>query len=178
MQNKTLDQKTVKPRTEIDCKQSGLALLNDRNKIVVLACDYWTEITDSDAKAERAFESAFREARIRGYLPKDLFVRVARWKSVRNMRNYELNTESDIRTATTAAFQASDDAEAISALVQLHGVALRTASAILHWMRPEKFPILAKELFCEHILRCSPPWRGWGWVRLPKTFLAIVISNS
>lgn len=118
------------------------AFPNDRNKIVALADDYWTVIADRDVKAERAFENDFREARSRGYLPKELFVRVARWKSVRNTRNYELNTEADIRTATAAAFQGSDDAASIGALVQLHGVAFRTASAILHWMRPEKFPIL------------------------------------
>ncbi|MBM3837438.1 MAG: hypothetical protein FJ398_05675 [Verrucomicrobia bacterium] len=122
--------------------RAALAVLNDRNKIVALADDYWTLIADSDAKAEHAFENAFREARSRGHLTKDLFVRVARWKSVRNTRNYELNTETDIRTATAAAFQASNDAASIKALVQLHGVALRTASAILHWMRPERFPIL------------------------------------
>ena len=121
---------------------AALTFLNDRNKIVALAEDYWTVIADIDAKAERAFENDFREARSRGYLPKDLFVRVARWKSVRNTRKYALNAEADIRTATAAAFQAADDAAAISALVQLQGVALRTASAILHSMRPERFPIL------------------------------------
>lgn len=117
-------------------------LLNDRSKILALAEEYWKVITDCDAKAERTFGSAFRQARACGYLPKKLFVRDGRWKSKRNTRNYELNTEADTRQATADAFQAPDDASAIRALVKLRGVALRTASAILHWMRPEKFPVL------------------------------------
>ena len=121
---------------------AAFPFLNDRNKIVLFAEDYWNEITECDAKEERAFDKAFREARDLGYLPKDLFVRVGRWKSKRNTKRYESNSEADVRAATAAAFQASNDAAAIGALVQLHGVALRTASAILHWMRPERFPIL------------------------------------
>lgn len=75
-------------------------------------------------------------------MPKPLFVRLARWKSVRKTPDYESNTEAEVRAATSAAFAASDDAAAIQALTPLRGVALRTASAILHWMRPDRFPIL------------------------------------
>ena len=121
---------------------TALVLLNDRNKILALANDYWNEITDRDAKAERAFENDFTEARSRGYLSKELFVHVARWKAARNTGHHKSNKGAEIRRATAAAFQASDDAASISALVKLHGVKLRTASAILHWMRPERFPIL------------------------------------
>ncbi|MEA3246747.1 MAG: hypothetical protein U9Q74_11385, partial [Gemmatimonadota bacterium] len=70
------------------------------------------------------------------------FVRVGRWKSVRQTPNYESNSEERVRTATVAAFKASDDEQAIAALISLKGVALRTATAILQWMRPERFPIL------------------------------------
>ena len=115
--------------------------LNDRSQIVTLAEDYWNRISHRDAEAERAFEHDFQEAGGLGYLPKELFVRVAKWKSVRNTRRYESNPDDKIRAQTTAAFQA-DDATAINALRELDGVALRTASAILHWMRPDEFPIL------------------------------------
>lgn len=121
---------------------AALPFLYNRDEIVALADDYWKEIHERDANAERLFENAFLEARSHGHLSKDLFISVARWKSVRNTRNYELNTEAEIRTATSAAFQASDDEASINALRELHGVALRTASAILHWMHPDRFPIL------------------------------------
>ncbi|MEO5802523.1 MAG: hypothetical protein ABIR24_03270 [Verrucomicrobiota bacterium] len=128
--------------SQTESETTSCEFLKDRNKIVALADEYWSVIADRDSEAERTFEKAFIEARRNGYLTKDLFVRVARWKSVRNTRNYNLNTEDEIRAATSLAFQASDDAAAIGALVLLRGVALRTASAILHWMRPDRFPIL------------------------------------
>ncbi|MBI4659467.1 MAG: hypothetical protein HY735_11560 [Verrucomicrobia bacterium] len=118
------------------------SFLGDRNQIMALAEDYWTVIAHRDATEERVFLGDFREARDSGYLSKDLFMRVARWKSRRNTRRYDSNTEAEIRLATATAFRAPDDASALGALMRLDGVALRTASAILHWMRPESFPIL------------------------------------
>ena len=114
---------------------------NDRDAIFALAEDYWNRISPCDRNAEHAFERDFQEARRLRYLPKELFVRVAKWKSVRNTRRYESNPDDKIRAQTTTAFQAVD-ATAINALRELNGVALRTASAILHWMRPDEFPIL------------------------------------
>lgn len=114
---------------------------DDRNAIIALADDYWNRISPRDRSAEHAFEHDFQETRGLRYLSKELFVRVAKWKSVRNTRRYESNPDEKIRAQTTVAFQA-DDATAINALRELDGVALRTASAILHWMRPDEFPIL------------------------------------
>jgi hypothetical protein len=116
--------------------------VDDTAQILELARLYWSTINARDAAAERAFERDLAAARAAGYLPKPLFVRLARWKSVRNTPAYESNSEEAVRAATVAAFQAADDAAAIAALTALRGVALRTASAILHWMRPDRFPIL------------------------------------
>src|SRR5439155_17403220 len=91
---------------------------------------------------ERAFEQELPHARKQGFLTKSLFVRLACWKSRRPKAKYESNDEATIRAATARAFKATDDASALSALMQLKGVALRTASAILHWMRPDLYTIL------------------------------------
>jgi hypothetical protein len=116
---------------------------DDRNKILGLAGRYWELITSTEAAEERAFEQALPIARKQGFLTKSLFVRLARWKSVRQTPNYESNDEAAVRAATARAFKATDDARtALSALMQLRGVALRTASAILHWMHPDLYPIL------------------------------------
>jgi hypothetical protein len=115
---------------------------DDCAKIQALASEYWNVIADRDVKEEKKFPGEFQNARKCGYLSPDLFVRVARWKSVRKTPSYLSNTDEEIRKATVAAFQAKDDATAINALKELKGVALRTASAILHWMVPERFPIL------------------------------------
>jgi hypothetical protein len=121
---------------------AAAGFLTDRKQIEAFAEKYWDVILERDEKEERFFERAFPEFRVRRFLSKELFVRVARWKSVRNTPRYESNTDDEIRIASAAAFEGQDDASCISALRELNGVALRTASAILHWMHPKRFPIL------------------------------------
>jgi len=115
---------------------------DDLTAILNLALEYWNLISSSEAIAEQAFEREMPIARKQGFLTKELFVRLGRWKSVRQTPNYESNDEMDIRAATARAFSANDERTAILALTRLRGVALRTASALLQWMRPELFPIL------------------------------------
>lgn len=115
---------------------------NDRGEILRLADLYWTLIGAGEAAEERAFEEEMPAARKAGFLTKSLFVRLGRWKSVRQTPNYEANDEVDVRTVTARAFAASAPGSALSALMQLHGVALRTASALLHWMLPDRYPML------------------------------------
>jgi hypothetical protein len=69
-------------------------------------------------------------------------VRLARWKSKRQTPNYEANDDANVRAATARAFAASSPSRSLSELMQLHGVALRTASALLYWMFPDRYPIL------------------------------------
>lgn len=114
----------------------------DREAILSLADLYWNESSATEAAKERRFEQDFLHARELGYLSKDLFLCVARWKSKRPTPYYKRNSESRIRDVTTKAMAARDDTAALSALMRLSGVRLRTASAILHWLRPDRFPIL------------------------------------
>ncbi len=96
----------------------------------------------SDVATEDAIGDAMKEARNAGVLSRKLFLQIARWKSKRPTRHYEKNSEDEVRDATRLAFVARTDTDAILALTDLHGVGLRTATALLHWMRPEEFPIL------------------------------------
>jgi len=104
--------------------------------------DYWELITRDEATAECEFERLLSMARDAGALDQELFVRLARWKSPRPTKYYQRNTPEAIRHATSRAFRAHTDAEAIRALTVLDGVAVRTATALLHWMRPSRYPIL------------------------------------
>jgi hypothetical protein len=126
----------------VDGSETGSFPFHDRRAILSLADLYWTWINARDAAEERAFEHALDAARAAGFVSKSLFIRLARWKSVRNTPRYQSNSEADVRAATSAAFAETDDATALRALMRLRGVGLRTASAILHWMRPDRFPIL------------------------------------
>ena len=103
---------------------------------------YWELITPAEAAEERAFEREMPAARQAGFLTKDLFVRLGCWKSVRQTPNYKSNDEQKVADATARAFAATDPRSAVSALMQLRGVALRTASALLQWMRPDVYCIL------------------------------------
>jgi hypothetical protein len=103
---------------------------------------YWDFIGETEASEERRFERDFADARKQGFLSKELFVRVARWKSVRQTPKYDSNSVESVRAATAKGFTAASDATALAALMQLKGVGLRTASATLHWMRQDRFPIL------------------------------------
>ncbi|MDA1081825.1 MAG: hypothetical protein O2973_09130 [Gemmatimonadetes bacterium] len=114
----------------------------NRAEIIELGALYWTLITAGEAAEERAFERELPAARTRGHLDKPLFVRLGRWKSVRPTKRYLSNSESQIRAATATAIAAGDDRSAVRALVSLNGVALRTATAMLHWLRPDRYPIL------------------------------------
>jgi hypothetical protein len=114
----------------------------DCDEIRRLATVYWDLISSTEASEERRFEQDFAEAKKQGYLSKELFIRVGRWKSVRNTSSYMRNPVESIRDTTSEAFKTENDKNALAALMRLEGVALRTASAILHWMKPDRFPVL------------------------------------
>jgi hypothetical protein len=70
---------------------------NDRTSILSLADRYWNLISSSEATEERVFERELAIARKQGFLNKALFVRLARWKSVRQTPNYQSNDEDFIK---------------------------------------------------------------------------------
>lgn len=114
----------------------------DRAAILELEQQYWRLSTSAERVVEEEIERSMPAARQRGFLTKDLFVLVSRWKSKRNTPHYERNTAGNVEATSRVAFEAATEAEAIGSLTRLHGVQLRTATALLHWMRPDEFPIL------------------------------------
>lgn len=115
---------------------------DDRLEILRLADLYWTLISPGEAAEERKFENEMAAVRLRGFLDKPLFMRMARWKSVRPTKHYLSNSALAVETATAGAIAATDDRAALLSLTALNGVALRTATALLHWLRPDRYPIL------------------------------------
>jgi len=103
---------------------------------------YWSLISYSEKSAECRFEELLPRYRRSGYLDKAIFVELARWKSTRPTPRYQNNGEEYVQDVTRRAFYAKSGREALEALCELSGVQVRTASAILHWMRPQEFPIL------------------------------------
>jgi len=83
-----------------------------------------------------------RQARMRGYYTKGEFLRICRWKSSRLMGLCQINTESEVRTATRAAFATSSERASIEALLSLRGVAIPRASALLAASNPKLYGVI------------------------------------
>lgn len=116
--------------------------ISDRDAVLELAELYWSLIKPHEYEIEKRLEKEMPTYRHQAFLDRPIFLAIASWKSPRPKRHHEKNTEDAIEAATARAFRASSDAAAIGALSGLAGVGLRTATALLHWMRPERFPIL------------------------------------
>lgn len=99
--------------------------------------DCYTYLDDADV------ERIGQLAGARGKYTRAELLKVARWKTRgRSEWLCELNTEAQVRAATTRALRTRDERERVDALIGLHGVALPTASVLLHLARPNLYPII------------------------------------
>lgn len=83
-----------------------------------------------------------QEIQARGYLEKEDLERVAMWKAPRSAGHVRKNSEQYIRAVTSLAFHTENERLRIEALTLLDGVGWPTASVILHFYHPERYPIL------------------------------------
>ncbi len=91
---------------------------------------------------DRRVTAAGRAAAARGHYTRAEFMLVCRWKTVRSMPRVASNSASAIRKATATAFATAELVDQISALLALDGVGMPTASTLLHFAFPERFPLL------------------------------------
>lgn len=92
---------------------------------------YWAERYEPQS-TETQFVKLIPKVQKRGYLTKNELMRVAHWKSPRPIRHVEKNDPDYIRDITSCAFTAKSERARVSVLTCLEGVAMPTASAILH----------------------------------------------
>lgn len=83
-----------------------------------------------------------KEIKKRGYLVKDEFLSICLWKSRRPKNLYKLNSNETIIKKTKQAFKEIDELKKISALTDLKGISIPTASAILTVVDPQNYPII------------------------------------
>lgn len=91
---------------------------------------------------ETQFEKLKPRVQKRGYLTKNELGTVARWKSPRRAGLTERNDDNYIRDLTSCAFTAKSERTRVRVLTCLDGVALPTASTILHFFHKDRYPIL------------------------------------
>ena len=83
-----------------------------------------------------------RAARARGHYLRSELIPMCRWKTPRTQRLVAGNTEEAVAAATRAALDAVDEHSRITSLIGLQGVAVPTASVLLHFAFPERYPII------------------------------------
>jgi hypothetical protein len=94
-------------------------------------------------------------ARARGYLERDEFLALCRWKTPRSQSRCAANDARFLQEVTGVALSTKHEELKISVLLLLRGVSWPTASVILHFCDTGKYPVLDYRALWS--LRCRPP---------------------
>jgi hypothetical protein len=113
----------------------------------------------SDAEIEKIGASA----RARGYLERDEFLELCRWKTPRSQPRCEANSEEFVREVTRAAFGTRNAEFKVRVLLLLDGVGWPTASVILHLCDDDRYPILDVRALWSVGVRRPPPYTFPLW---------------
>ncbi len=81
-------------------------------------------------------------ARARGHYTREEFIEVCAWKTARSRPKVAANSAAAVVDATGRALAATDEVARISALLELEGVGVPTASTLLYVAFPDDYPIL------------------------------------
>jgi len=105
------------------------------------------EIRRCAARYPAAVDSRIEEvvapaARSRGYLTREEFRELCRWKTQRSAPLCATNDEEYVNSVTRAAMTIDDERLRIESLTLLAGVSWPTASAILHFCSRDPYPVL------------------------------------
>jgi hypothetical protein len=92
-----------------------------------------------DGKTERFIKGKIVN---QGYLTKEDYVAIGRWKSKRPTKYYKNNEEVFIREVTSIAFSTKEERIKIGILPLLKGCNYPLASVILHFKFPDKYAII------------------------------------
>lgn len=116
---------------------AGRFPFGDREAIEEWAERYWDEETDKNNELERQIPRIVKKTKSRGHLTREEFLHLVKWKSPRRLDLAERNSAATIRSVTAKALAEPDRERALRILDELPGVALPTATAILHWFRDD-----------------------------------------
>jgi hypothetical protein len=95
-----------------------------------------------EAGDESAVAAAGAAARERGNYSKPELVLVCEWKTARSRSRVASNTAPFVEHITRAAFATGDEAERMAAMCVLRGVDAPSASVLLHFAFPDRYPII------------------------------------
>jgi hypothetical protein len=114
------------PTFELQLPPSGIEALADR-------------FGDSD---EAHLLSVGAAARARGHYTRVELIQVCAWKTARSRSKVAANSKTAVVEVTRRAVAATDEATRMTALLDLGGVGVPTASVLLYFAFPNDYPIL------------------------------------
>ena len=91
---------------------------------------------------DAAVRAAGAAAAARGYYTRDELVMVCAWKTPRSRPLVASIAPVDVERATARALGADDERLRLEALLELRGVGVPSASVLLHFAVPARYPIL------------------------------------
>ena len=95
-------------------------------------------VYDDDAGCRAAGAAA----RARGHYTRSELIVICDWKTSRSRALVASNRSPVVVARTRAAFRATAERLRMMELIKLNGVAVRTASVLLHFAYPDRYPIL------------------------------------
>ena len=104
--------------------------------------DILTKILDKEDEKTIALFLKFPCLKKQGFVTKEQFIEIAKWKSSRPLKHYEANDERIVKEVTGIAFATKNEKIKIHILTALKGVNYPTASAILMFYDQVKYPVL------------------------------------
>jgi hypothetical protein len=99
-------------------------------------------LTAGEDEATKRLCRRLRAARRRGYLTRAELEAVCRWKSPRAIWHVRANPSARVRAATRAALRARSEGRRVAALLELDGVSIAMASAILTLLDPRRYGVI------------------------------------
>ncbi len=112
------------------------------------------ETDDSEDEKTKALFKMSKNIFDKRFLNKEELIKILRWKSPRPSKLYNQNEENDILHITKLALSQKDDALNIYILSALKGVSYPSASAILMFYNPDKFPVLDTRVW-KQLYKCN-----------------------
>jgi len=97
-------------------------------------------MTEHDGTA--ALIQRLRSARRRGYLTQAELEAICYWKSARAIHHIRTNSRAQIRSATRRALLTRSERRRLAALMELRGVSVPMASAILMLLDPRRYGVI------------------------------------
>jgi hypothetical protein len=134
------------------------------------------ELVTEEDPGTSALMARVREARRRGFISRDEFLAMCRWKSPRALHHYRRNAAASVREASRRALATRSERRRIEHLIALDGVSVPVASAILTLLDPRRYGVLDirawQMLYVMRGVDANPAGRSFSvgqWLRYLET---------